>query len=147
MPGQPQFNADQNPFAQILAQMGPMGGQGASQPAPQQPAPRQQQIPGSTQQQTMMEQIPEQLQPGKEGTGSKFLLGAIQNIQGYISMATDPQKIRMLRQLINVFVSLLAQEQESAMSELGDAESTGEDMGEGGEPGMGMMGGMGGGMQ
>lgn len=129
MPGQ--FNPDQNPFAGIMQQSSPMAGMGGGQQAPQGP---QQAVPGSTQQQTAQQAGPKQLMEGQEGTGSKFLLGAIQNLQGYIQMSTDPRKISMLRQLITVFVNLLAQEQQEAQQELqGMPEGQeGEGMGMGG---------------
>lgn len=97
---------------------------GAQAGAMQQQGPQampQQKIPGSSMQQTaeqFQNPMEEQMMPGKEGTGSKFLLGAIQNIQGYIQMSTNPQKIQMLRQLVQVFTNMLAQEQQEAMEYL-----------------------------
>lgn len=106
-----------NPFASLMAQL-----QGGGQPQPQQaPAPQQMPQPkvqGSSQQQTAEQMGPKQLMEGQEGTGSKFLMQALQGIQGYIQMSTDPQKIQMLRQLSTVFTNLLANEQEEAQQEL-----------------------------
>ncbi len=118
-----------NPFAGILAQL--QQGQGQQQPqqmpqqAPQMPQPK---IQGSSQQQTAEQMGPKQLMEGQEGTGSKFLMQALQGIQGYIQMSTNPQKIQMLRQLATVFTNLLANEQEEASQELeGMSEEGGEE--------------------
>ena len=91
-----QMNFDQNPFEAILAQG---GGQMPSQ-QPQQPmAPEE------------MENMPEELQPGKTGDNTKPLLGAIQNLHNYIGMTTDPGDIRLVRNLISALTQLVARDQ------------------------------------
>jgi hypothetical protein len=140
-----------NPFASILAQL--QGGQGQQQPqqAPQQaPAPMAP-VKGSSQMQTAQDyQDPsqEQMMPGKTGDNLKGLVQAVTGLQSYVQNSTDPQMIKMLRQIITVITQLMAQEQTELANGIPESEEDGQ---EGGQSALSqvqsMTGGMGGGMQ
>lgn len=105
------MNFDQNPFEEMMQQK--MAG---AQQAPQSPMP---QAGGD---QSMM---PEALQPGKTGDGAKFLMGAIQQLHGYLGYSTEPQEIEMLRNLINIITQLLSRDQEKASATMKQGAPTG----------------------
>ena len=107
-PNAQSMNLDQNPFEAIFAQDGQQAPpQQAPQPMPQ-PAP---QVAPGTDEELLG---PEQLQPGKTGDNTKPLLGAIQQLHGYIAASTDPGTIQLVRNLISALTQLVARDQKAS---------------------------------
>lgn len=112
-----EFN--QNPFTQIS------GGQPAAKPAmmmqPQGPAGAQpQQMDPQSMQQMMMMQDPKQnqLAPGANPGTTKFLIGAVQQLQGYIAESTDRDEIAIARSIIQLLTKLVDKDQASQAEKL-----------------------------
>lgn len=139
---------DQNPFAALLAQA-----QGGGQPQPQ-PGAEQggfQQVPQGMEEAAAMGGVmaPEddQLQKGGGAGASKFLLGAAQQLQGYISESTERDEIAIARSILQLLTKLIDRDQEAMTARLESQQAPQA----GGQPDMGgmmaqMMGGAQGGM-
>lgn len=140
---------DSNPFTSLMAQ----GQSGAGQPqsAPQSPDASQggfQQVPQGMEQAAMMGGVQnpdDQLQKGQGAGSSKFLLGAAQQLQGYISESQNRDEIAIARSILQLLTKLIDRDQENLSAKLDQAPQA-PDQSQGG--GMGaMMGAMAGGAQ
>lgn len=104
-----------NPFQGILASLGNQ----SAQNAPQQNTQLQSKPAGN--------QMPEednQLMKGKGAGNSQFLLGAVQQIQRYITNSTDPTEIQVARNIVLLLNRLIEKEQQSMMSKIGKDSQT-----------------------
>lgn len=137
-----QFNPDQNPFTEILSQLGQGGQQPQGMPqAPQTPIQPGQEGMGEDQ---MMQ---DQLQPGVNPSSTKFLSQAINALQQFITQADDRDSILIGRNIVQLLAKLIEKEEGKQSEQLG---AGGPAMGQpeaapampGGMPGMGpeMMG-------
>jgi hypothetical protein len=97
-----QGDFDQDPFQEILKS-------GRPPIQPEQP----QEDPQAQLQQLQDQQDPKknQMLPGANPGGSKFLLGAIQQIQGYIAESTERDEIAIGRSIIQLLTRLVDKDQ------------------------------------
>jgi hypothetical protein len=112
------FNPDQNPFAEILAQLKQQGGQpqlptaggadAATAPQGGQQLPPNMTIGPDGQPQ----EVPDATQPGVNPGTTKFLLGALQQLQQFIGAASDRDEIAVARSVIMLLTKLISSDQE-----------------------------------
>lgn len=110
---------DQNPFEGILnkqqAAPAPEAGQGAMQ--------GQEIDPQAVEQyQQMQDPKHNPLLPGANPGGSKFLVGAIQQLQGYIGESTERDEIAIARAVIRLLTKLIDKDQETQDEKVGGGE-------------------------
>lgn len=109
----------ENPFAGILASL-----QGGGQQMPQQPPQPmagQQMMPGGQPMggEDMMGEE-NQLMKGKGAGNSQFLLGAVQQLQRYITNSTDPAEIQIARNVVILLNRLMEKEQKTMAGKIGE---------------------------
>ena len=102
---------DENPFAKILEQF--QGGQGGGTPGmdagpmmatnPAQPPAPKIGPDGKP--------LPDVTQRGQNPGTSKFVIQAMNSMQGALAEATDPQEIQMLRQILTLLVKVVDMDQ------------------------------------
>jgi len=105
----------ENPFAGMMAAMR----RSQSQQAPQGAGggmPMQGQAPQGP------EVPPEdnQFMRGQGAGNSQFLIGAVQQLQKYITNSTDPTEIQIARNIVMLLNKLVEKEQEAKVSEIGE---------------------------
>lgn len=113
---------DSNPFEQFAQRsqasqtQAPTGGE---QPgAEQDPEAEMQRM------QEMQDPKKNQLLPGANPGGSKFLVGAIQQLQGYIGESTERDEIAIARSLIQLLTKLVSKDQQRLADKIaGDNQS------------------------
>jgi hypothetical protein len=110
MQGMMQGGGDENPFASILQQL--QGGGGGMPPmdagpmmATQPAAPQGPKIGPDG------KPLPDVTQRGQNPGTSKFVVQAMQAMQGALAEATDPQEIQMLRQILSMLVKVVDEDQ------------------------------------
>lgn len=105
------FEQNGNPFAAIM---------GGAQPTPQAPQEKQggyQSIPKGMEQAAMMGGMPmvdqeDQTMKGQGVGATKFLLGAAQQLQGYIAESTERDEIMTARSILLLLTKLINRDQE-----------------------------------
>lgn len=104
------LGGDQNPFANILAQL-QGGGQGGGMPDPG----AMMATKSATSQGPKIgpdgKPLPDVTQRGQNPGTSKFVISAMQAMQGALAEATDPQEIQMLRQILQTLVKIVDMDQ------------------------------------
>lgn len=96
---------DGNPFESLMQR----GSSGAQSQSPQIPPQMMGQMPG-------MEE--NQLLKGKGQGGSKYLLSAIQALQGYVAESQDRDEIEVARSIVKLLIRLVHQDQEKLEEKL-----------------------------
>ena len=110
--GQSDFNPDQNPFEGILAGLQQNGPQQAAQQSQQPQGPQPIMTSGGP-------QMPQnQLEPGKNPSGSRPLGQAIGALQNYIAQSTDRDSIMIARNIVKLLTKLMGDEEEAQISNL-----------------------------
>lgn len=112
-PTKPNFNPDQNPFEQMIAQSA-AGQQPSMQNMPQQGMSPQGQMPQQESPTGDMGEQPEALQMGKTGDNTRPLLGAITQLHQFIASSTSPEEINIVRQIVSLLTRLVSRDQEKS---------------------------------
>lgn len=106
---------DTNPFESITQGIGrQQAGQGQPMTQGGQPAP-QEAGQGAMQ---PMDPKQDQFQRGSNPGGSKFLLGAVQQLQNYIAESTERDEIAIARSVVQLLTKLIAKEQQKFNDQL-----------------------------
>ena len=111
-----QPNQQGNPFAELMSKF--QQNRQAPQQAPAQP-PMPPQAGGQGQ-----EDVPNQLNPGDEGGNSSMLVGALQQMQKYISAETQPEFIQIARSISILLTKLIEKDHDTQLGKLSQDQST-----------------------
>lgn len=117
------YNFTSNPFAQIIG-----GEAGGSMPSPSQSMPAQSppSMPAMSQSQQgmskegMQEEVQEQTQldKGVSGGATKYLMGAVNQIERFLAESTDKEDLMMGRAIVTAISKLMSKDQERLSEEL-----------------------------
>lgn len=109
---QPEFNPDANPFESILAGLQQNGPQAAAAQSQQPQGPQPIMTAGGP-------QMPaNQLEPGKNPSGSRPLGQAVSALQNYIAQSTDRDNIMIARNIVKLLTNLMNKEEDSQIGNL-----------------------------